>query len=702
MAGLPGVLQQEVQQTLQRAQRNGNPDLAKEGNGQALAADRETWLRVLDSLGTPLWKRRWLKAERQMYDGFGRETALRGLHHYVMLWLPDRARPETHQAAMETIFDTGVTLSDLPPFLRGAYRERATYLEPVEAGLYPYLALLVAWDLQGTWDISTLHRILVLDMDVAIAMDVRHVPRAKTDWIVTHMQASLQNKLSDGKGPRDVRSERKLDAAMRVQEILDHQALHEFLLTIAVFAPTLDALEINVQRVKGEAGQRLRLEQVAGAQAELVKFFGPTPTKQIHCPIEHRRVPSKAVAVAMPFGLRKPDRTDGPLWLLQGDTPIFFNPFANKRAAHTLVVGQTGSGKTFAINVWAMRLMLQGVQVVLYEPQGHSERLVNAAGQGGARYVLSTQQQINPLDVKVTTRGESGEPPSIAQQAELVSAQLSVLLGTAIETGGDDEGSFRARAWSSIERGLLSMAMEHVYAPYDLETLTTARTPLLTELCDALSDLDEPEAKALAREIDIALVRGPNGEMFNARTSVDWNFTHDMTAYDFSEIPQGVLRVFFYGEAFGALNRYVRSKQRDRRRVLVAQIDEFGYMAKSSGGLKWFAAMAMKTWRTFGAHLWLIDQNACTYLGQEGDGATQTIFQNTPVKFIMRQDPPDAKLLEQNVKGLRPVHVDRITHQKRGEVVVVWSGDDPNSLYDEVFEGYVFANDDELRAFMGT
>jgi hypothetical protein len=255
--------------------------------------------------------------------------------------------------------------------------------------------------------------------------------------------------------------------------------------------------------------------------------------------------------------------------------------------------------------------------------------------------------------------------------------------------------------WTPVESGLLALALEELYRPFDLETLTPDRTPRLQDLCDALSDQNEPEAKAMAREIHIALVRGPNRTTFNAQTSVDWHFTHDMTAYDFSEIPAGMLQTYYYMQAFGALNRFVRSKQRDSRRTLVAMIDEFGYMMKASPSLVTFVAMAVKTWRTFGAHFWTIDQNAHTYL--EGDtGSLLTIFQNAPIKGIMRQGRTDAEFLEKAMDGLRPSHVDRITHLKRGECVLVWQSDSVQALHDEVYEGYVYTNDEEYRAFSGT
>src|SRR3712207_941505 len=159
-------------------------------------------------------------------------------------------------------------------------------------------------------------------------------------------------------------------------------------------------------------------------------------------------MPSAGVATLVPFGLQKPDRTDGWLWMLDGDTPIMFDPFADNRPAHAVFLGKTGSGKSFAINVLLMRMAALGHRVVVFEPQGPpSRRLVAAAGAGGERYVLDMHQQVNVLDV-VATSDETGRAPSIAAQVSHVTTQLGVLLG-ANQQMADGTLQFQGRTFSS-------------------------------------------------------------------------------------------------------------------------------------------------------------------------------------------------------------------------------------------------------------
>ena len=138
----------------------------------------EGWQRTMDTLGRPLWRRRWLKAYRQMYEMLMTQVALRGLHHYLLAWLPDGMRPEDMISTVEHVFDTGAQRADLPALLPGTYTEERDHLAPQEPHL-PLFALLTSYDFKGVWTIATLHRMLGLDLDLALAIDVGVVSRTR-------------------------------------------------------------------------------------------------------------------------------------------------------------------------------------------------------------------------------------------------------------------------------------------------------------------------------------------------------------------------------------------------------------------------------------------------------------------------------------------------------------------------------------------
>lgn len=684
--------------------------------------DPEVWDAALERLSRPLWRRRWLQEYRAMYQRLDTQIALRSLRHYMVAWLDQSVRPDDYASTVSRAFGTGAFPDELPPILRGRYVERCglknddgSYLEPEEP-YHPHIAVLTnSGPLKGQWDTTVLHRILGLDLDIALCIDVQPVSRTRMEFDADQKITAREAQRRRGSdGPRDARAERELESAYQLQHDLNTEAPHDVRIVIAVCGDSLDDLAANVRAVKQAGGTRLPLMRVPGQQGALAAFFGSTPTKQIDAMTRPHRMLSHGVAVTVPFGLRRPDRTDGIIWLFSGATPIMFDPFRDKRAAHMTVLGKTGSGKTYALQTWALRLLQEGVQVVVYEPQGHFRRLISSCGVGGARYILNTNQGLNVLD-SIASRGEAGEPPSLSQQIQYVISQLSVLLGRTEMTARGEE-VFSAKVWTDEEKGALEMALQYLYEPWadSLDTLAPSETPILSDLCTMLRKIAptftgdfEPygaAARKVAALIDMRLIMTRAGATFNTLTTVDWNFGSDAIAYDFSQIPDGALRIFYYAKAFGELHRAIRDPQRDRSRPLVAIIDEFRYMA-AVPSLARFAADATKTWRTFGAALVSADQDAHTYLGTENSSPDEAMFSvwlNSTAKVFFRQDAADAERIQQKVQGMMPFHAQQITRLPRGNCVMVWESDDPTQIHNEVHMGEVVGIDAEHRTFSNT
>ncbi len=673
--------------------------------------ERAAWQQALAKLGRPLWRRRWLQEYARYYQLLTDQVELRGLEHSMLCWLPHGVRPEQQAALIGRAFGTTARIGELTPLLRDMYDEHADCLVPREPHL-PWIALLSADDLRGTWSLWTLSRLLDLDVDLHLCLDVVPLDRTKAEMKVDFIATATENSLKDGSGPRDVKAERKLETARYFQEQAE-QGFHDLRAIVAVEGRDKESLDNAVRQVIKSTSSFMRLIRPPCGQGPLAQFFTTTPTGKIDAFVNVRTEIGHGAAVMMPFGIRRPSRTDGLLWIIEGQTPIMFNPMrdaaARKRAGHAVVLGKTGSGKTLSAFVWASRMLALGWQVAFFEPQGHARRFIRACGHGGAYYKLDMRQRINVLDV-VVTRDEEGNPPPLASQNMQVINQLAILLGTH-EPSADGESSFKARSFTTIERALIDHALQKLYEPWaaDLDKLTPAETPTMADLCAILESMPVRSSTETARtglldELYLYLVSGSAGAVYNGKTSVAWDFSHDATAYDLTALEAGAPRVLYTAQAFGALNRYVRNRP-DRDRPLVVFFDEFAFTLGQAPALARFAADAAKTWRTFGAALVTMDQDAHTYLGTEGavaSGPLRSVFDNASLKIIFKQDPDPAARLGEVIDGLQPQHVQSIKGAGLGDCVLAWNSDDDTRQVSEVFSGRVVPTDAELRAFSGT
>lgn len=673
--------------------------------------DPAAWSHALRILARPLWLRRWRQDYARMYHMLTEQLELRGLQHRVLCWLPDGVKADQQAALMSRMFDTGVQIGQLLPLIRDTYEEMPLYLAPKDSSL-PLITLLSAVDLRGTWNLSTLRRVLDMDADIHLMIDVVPQDRVRAEMDIDFKAVSIENNLRDSTNPRDVKAERQLETAKYYQEQAEF-GFHAIRMVIAIEGRDTAMLDDISRQVIRSLSSHVRFVRPKYGQGPLAQFFGPTPTKQIDSFAPARMETSHGVSVMLPFGIRRPSRTDGMMWMIEGQTPIMFNPMVDaqgrKRAGHAVVLGKTGSGKTLSSFVWANRMLALGWQVVFFEPQGHAKRFIASCGAGGAYYKLDMRKTINILDV-VVARDAEGNPPALGSQILQVLNQLRMLLGSTV-SGAAGEQVFRGREFTNRELALIDMALQRLYAPWkeDLDVLTSADTPTLGDLCAELRTMPVRETMIQERshlldEMELYLIEGSAGATYNGRTSVTWNFENDATAYDLTALEPGAPRVLSTAQAFGALNRYVRNRP-NRNRPLVVFFDEFAYTLGQAPQLARFAADAAKTWRTFGAALFTLDQDAHTYLGTEGsvaEGTLRSVFDNAPLKIIMKQDPEPARRLVDVVDGLQPSHAQAIMGAGLGDCIIAWNSDDNTRSISEVFVGRVIPTDMELRAFSGT
>ena len=172
---------------------------------------------------------------------------------------------------------------------------------------------------------------------------------------------------------------------------------------------------------------------------------------------------------------------------------------------------------------------------------------------------------------------------------------------------GDGGNTFVPYTWTSLSAAIVEKALARLYAPWAdrLETLRPEHTPKLADLCDALRDLPYSNPRTAELRDDVldaiyfSLVDGPKGALYNAVTTVEWDFSHDAVAYDFTKIEAGPAQILTIAKALAAVNTYVRSPSRDRSMPFCNAWDELAVTLRAAPSLAPWLEMASRAWRTF-------------------------------------------------------------------------------------------------------
>lgn len=662
--------------------------------------DAPAWLAIAEALDALLWRVPWAQEMERFYTHLG-EQHLRSARYLLLTWEP----PEVNSAAIANSLRhvTGRAvrrLDALPSVLNQPYQvrwDRPTKLFP----LVPpdsYMAVLLSYDARGDWNATTLHTLFDVSFDVQIAVDVHTFTKEQTRRKAELAFGTARAVASDAR-VIDTRAQRIQTDAQRVLHEYAHTSLHDVQIAVLVCGETEEALETNVADLRERMGSSLRLMRPAFVQKELLKYWSLTPTAQIDAPRKTRNMLSQGVGcVAGLLGYHRARATSGIFWGVDSVrlAPLFFDLFQNNQAAHMVILGRTGSGKTYFLNVLALRgAALSGYQVIGIDAFKNGLRVEAAAGAGARCFAIGLDNPVNILDVVYSVDVEGGWLPN---QVQHVIGQLSLLMG---QPGRSPQGKeqYIPRVFTLAERGLLDRALVTLYTELAIEPTTPLNAmPILGDLIVRLEARREVEAQLLARELRLLLFGSEDqtettlsslGQSFNAHTTVDWQFGADITYYDFSGVPE-LLRPFYYLQAIGAINRYMRDPKRDRTRKILLQIDEFGYASQVEAVAR-LAVDICKTARKYGVGIILIDQNPLTFVETESG---RQIIENAVAKVLFRLDVQPARQMADALGDLTERHIEFITHAQPGECVAVVGND--------VYVVAVESSPKERRALIGS
>ena len=589
------------------------------------------------------WRARALSGYERFLEELTRQAAMYEIHHDCLVWANSDTEAGATIGSLTGYLGVSAQAGEMKPLLEGRYRILADHLQP-ENPRHPFIILLVSHEFSGEWSwVDPLVAILRQSFPVSIALDVEQTmsPNRARGKLVQYENVVL-DEINNNKTGRNPKMEGALqDIQVALAKANAGMALHFTTVVIAVKGDTLDEARQHAAAIKTLTAAQISLITLPGGQAELLKFFTPANRKRINLPEISHNVTSDGMAVMSgPLGFRRRSNTKGILWGVgstggQDTYPIYWNGFGDDpdkpSAYHGLFLGKSGFGKTVTMQALLYREAMQGVQVILMEPQGHSRRLVELVGKGGSYNPLSLRtMRINPLDL-------------ISNNMTEQKAHLSIIIRLMLKQVDPH------RYLTMQEAGLLDAALSIVYDGLEDPLNTPAiHVPRLEHLVHHLFRLG---AERLASDLELNFVSGSMGEVYNQATNLDVGLDADVVAYDFKEIPESS-RTLIYTLVLGRIQRIVRLSGRVRRRIVA--IDEFGWMAKEPMLAETVAGW-YKTFRTFGCGVWLAEQDLLRLTGAgERDLSGHSIVSNTRFQLFFHHESAAADVVAKTFPNVAP------------------------------------------------
>ncbi len=214
-----------------------------------------------------------------------------------------------------------------------------------------------------------------------------------------------------------------------------------------------------------------------------------------------RTFDTPALAAGFPFALSDPPLEEhGVLYgLTDSGAPVIADRFARENY-NAVLLARSGAGKSYTAKLEALRLLYQGVQVFVLDPEDEFRRLCQAVG--GAYLPLTGPEPValNPLDLPT-----SGAPRALDERILFLAELVELLL-----TGGLDGGELAV-----LDRG--ARAAYHG-AGISTDPASHARpAPLLRDLVRCLHDEGEV-GRSLAERLS-PYATGSHSSLFDRPTS---------------------------------------------------------------------------------------------------------------------------------------------------------------------------------------
>ncbi len=292
--------------------------------------------------------------------------------------------------------------------------------------------------------------------------------------------------------------------------------------------------------------------------------------------------------------------------------------------ANEVVFGVSGSGKSYAVKLEILRYLMQGVDVIVLDPENEYRPLCEAVGGTFLDLSLTSPTHLNPFDLPPVREDES--PKEVLKENILnLTGLLRLMFG----------------GLTPEEESILDVALTQVYAARDITPETDPSTwsknvPIMEDLEQVLEGIEG--AEALARKIK-RFTKGTYAEFFNQRTNVELG--KHLVVFGIRNLEEELRPLAMYVAMKFIWNEVRKSL---RKRILV--VDEAWWMMKEKDSAEFLFGL-VKRGRKYWLGVTTITQDVNDFMRSPYG---QPIVTNSSLVLLMKQSPATIDIVQKTFR----------------------------------------------------
>ena len=392
-----------------------------------------------------------------------------------------------------------------------------------------------------------------------------------------------------------------LESAIELRDKIQRgqEKLFQMSIYICLRADSLSELDKLTQLLENTLSARLFYSKVARyQQIEGLQSILPRSQDQLN---QRRNLDSSSAALAFPFMSSELVQESGILYgINKSSSSLVILDRFSLHNANSIVFAQSGSGKSYATKVEILRQLMQGVKVIVIDPEREYKKLTESVNGTYIKLSSTSSEKINPFDLASSSHNSNDLSEHVQDLTEIISLMVEGLSGH--------------------EKAAVDKAILAIYKK--------SNSPLLQDLYKELKKLRQTK---LCERLE-KYISGSLSHVFNEQTNID--LSNRLVIFDIKDLPESLRQIMMMIISNFVSNQVKASLE---KRLLI--IDE-GWMLLQHEESARFVAGLVRRARKYYLGVSIISQQANDFLKNEYGRA---IASQSSLRILMRQDTTTIK-----------------------------------------------------------
>lgn len=336
----------------------------------------------------------------------------------------------------------------------------------------------------------------------------------------------------------------------------------------------------------------------------------------VHIPMD-----TEPLSTAFPFVSFDLSSNEGILYGINrhNNSLILFDRFSLENA-NSVVFARSGSGKSYAIKLEILRYLMQGVDVIVIDPENEYEALAGAVDGAYFKISLSSPHQLNPFDLPEVREEDDKEDVLRSNIINLVGL-LRIMLG----------------GLSPEEDSVIDQALTEVYAIRDITAESDPKTwkdnvPVMSDFQEILESMTGTDS--LVKRLK-KFTKGTYADFFDQKSnvSVDKSFV----VFGIRDMEESLRPMALY-----IIMRYIWNIVRSKLKKRILVVDEAWWIMQTEDGASFLFGLAKRA-RKYWLGVTTITQDVADFMKSDYG---QPIITNASMALLLKQSPATIEVVQ--------------------------------------------------------